>query len=217
MSQDPAALHQEAIAQMSLRPGERIVRMWKCRADVYSEPASDEDSGWGKSGGLLVLTNLRLTFLQNTGLLKRGYLHYHSAELGSITTATVHKHGLLVEWMGKYRPEKNNYDKMEDLDARTMEGTGGTDLQRAAADILAARSGAFAAPPPLATPPPVLDFNTVMRMAAPGGRIAGLRCPKCSNVMQFPAYGNEVWCPFCQTNIRAEQLQTWPQLIIREG
>lgn len=209
MSQDPAAIHQEMIKAMSMRPNEALRRGWKCTAAVYSEPVDSEDSGWGKSGGLLVLTNFRLTFLQNAGLLKRSYLHYYSTELSSITSVSVHKRGLLVEWIGKYRPEKNNFEKLEDLDTRSMEGAGGTDLQRAVADILSAKSGACA------PPPQPVDFQTIARSMP--GRVIGLRCSRCGGVMQFPAHGVEIWCPFCQASIRAEQVQAAPQLVQREG
>jgi hypothetical protein len=213
MSSDPAALYQELIKVMNMRPNEAIRRTWKCSAMVYSEPVDSEDSGWGKANGVLVLTNYRLTFLQNAGLLKKSYMHYYSTELSSITSVSVQKHGLLVEWMGKYRPEKNTFEKMEDLDTRSMDGMGGTDLQRSIADIMAAKSGAFAPPPP--PQQQSMDFQAVARMGP--GRVAGLRCPRCGGVMQFPTYGVEIWCPFCQVNIRADQVQAAPQLVLREG
>jgi hypothetical protein len=209
MSQDPAALYQELIKVMNMRPSESVRRMWKCNAMVYSEPVDSEDSGWGKANGVLVLTNYRLTFLQNAGLLKKSYIHYYSTELASIISATAQKHGILVEWMGKYRPEKNTFEKMEDLNATTMEGTGGADLQRIIADIMAAKADAFA------PPQQPVDFQAVARMGT--GRTVGLRCPRCGGVMQFPSYGIEVWCPFCQANIRADQVQAAPHMVLREG
>lgn len=177
---------------------------------MYTQPSSDEDTGWVNCTGLLVLTNARLTVILDTGLIKKGFQHHQSVELASIGLVSVLKKDLLVEWMGVNRPVKNKYERLEEFDFVSMSATGAADPQRVAGEILAARSGA-------SIPAAVLDFNTVLQSMARGGRVLGLRCPRCGKVMQFPTYGAEVWCPFCQASIRAEQVQSELQLIVREG
>ncbi|MCU0861103.1 MAG: hypothetical protein MUE65_02155 [Methanomassiliicoccales archaeon] len=116
-----------------LNPGESIVTIYRARS-LGDPRKKDEDGGYNSMDGVLLLTDQRLVFIEETGILQKKMIMTESIDLGSINLVDVSGFMSKIVTVHHVRYNLNyitGFDNFRELDMATMKGGRPVDLYQA--------------------------------------------------------------------------------------
>ena len=187
------------MTNVMLRPGETLQKAWRMTMQTMSIMQSISDPSVPKAmwKGVLVLTDQRLTFMEEVGMLSKSLRVKESVDLENLIDVSLRP--------GK--PLHVAYQASGTSVSREFYAKGLADVQSAIVDVRNTRLQAIEREKRQSRVQYVLDFSFLKAQMEKGGiTVSTIRCPNCQASLGLPDSGTSTRCSHCGANVVAADI-----------